>query len=176
MEANNNLQKYFGKKIDTLAIAMIGSSYLEFIEARSWLSDVGIQINFEDGSLISIFYDENTDRFDLYERSLADHLEGVDHYFVDLNGNDFIESIHNIAIADIKFKEIVIENQDYDGKVIDAFPLPVEYILYLENGATIQMASVTVSIDGELAAIKNMYYNPEGNIWIAFDELFEIQL
>lgn len=176
MTESNIIQKYVGKKIDKVTIAMIGGNYLEFIEARTWLSDVGIQFNFEDGSFMSLFYDENTDRFDLYDRSLEDHLEGVDHYFVDLTGNDFIESIRNISLTDIKLKEILIENQDYNGQVIESYPLPVEYVLYFDNGATIQIASVTVAIDAEIAAIKNIYYNPEGNIWIAFDEIFEIQL
>lgn len=176
MGENSITQKYIGKKIAAMEIAMIGSSYLEFIEGRTWLSDAGMQITFENGSFLSIFYDENTDRFDLYERSLDDHLEGVEHYFVDLTGNEFIDSIQDFAITDVKLKEIELENQDYNGNVVETYALPVEYIVYLENGVTIQMASVTVAIDAELAAIKSMYYNPEGNIWIAFGELFEIQL
>ena len=175
MIENALIQTLIGKKITAIDIAMIGNNYMEFIEGRTWLSDVGIQFTFDDATFASVFYDENTDRFDIYERSLADHLDEVEHYFIDLSDNEFIQSITDYAISDLKIIESEFAIEDYKGDVLESQILPVEFILEFENGSKIQVATVTVSIDKEEVAIKSMHYNPEGNIWIGFDEIFEIE-
>jgi hypothetical protein len=168
-------QTYIGKKIKSIDIAMISPQYLEYIEGKTWMSDVGVQITLEDDSYFSIFYNEDTDVFNLYERTLADHLKGVEHYMIDLVDNEIILKLKNLQILDIEVIEKIVEEHNYNGDIIDSHKIPVEFLIKLEEDNTIQVATVNVHISSVDSSITEIYYNPEGNVWIGIGEVMEIK-
>lgn len=170
-----DIQKYTGKKIAGIQIAMMSDRYLEYEEGRSWLSDTGVGFKLDDGSCFSIFYDENNDAFGLYERTLEDHLTGVDHYFLELDENENIKELSNYPIFGIELIEKDIQTLDYNGEVVESIRVPVEYLIKLEEGVNIQVASVSIQLDTESATIAKIYHNPEGNIWISLGGIIEIE-
>lgn len=166
--------KFIGKHILEIKIAMINPTYLEYVEGKTWLSDVGIELEFTDGGICSVFYDENTDKFDLYERSLADHLEGVDHYFIEFGENDFLKELPNKEIINLETVEKTMEVQDYNGEVVESDKIPVEFLFEFSDDSSLQIATVSVQMSKQESAITEIFYNPEGNIWIGLDEKIDI--
>lgn len=178
MDKENHGQKIkdllLGKTITKVSLDMISDKYLEPREGSVWLSDVGMQLDFED-TCVAFFYDENTDVFGAYPRTLEDHLDQVDHFMIDTSESNIINNdIIGHVIHDVEIKWLTYQTTDHDFNVIEEIQTPGEYIISLDNEQKIQVASVTLYFEPKTAQVKDIVYNLEGNVWVSFGEIYEI--
>jgi hypothetical protein len=159
--------KLVGLPLDAVKVMMITDSYLEQVEGQLWISNGGVELIINGDPYAFTFHDDS-ENFGCYERHLESMLEGFDYYAVSTN-NEIINDFIGQKITDIEIEWSNYEITDYTGQIHETMYNPCGYTLYFENGSIAQFACVSFSIDEKTLDFKKVWYDPEGNILVAFD-------
>jgi hypothetical protein len=164
-----------GKTIEDIRLVMITEHYLEYEDDRIWLSDGGFEIQCSDAVFSFCFHDESGN-FACHTEALETYLEGFDHYDVDLSPSSFYDRIKGAVITDLKVRWSGYEIHDYDGSVMEKVDIPVEFVVTLDNGMNIQLATIEFTLNPETMSFSKLDYNIEGNMLVCLGDVFEIPI
>lgn len=162
-----------GKTIDGMTLRMLAEHYIEYEEGRIWISDGGFEIRSGESHFSFCFHDESGN-FACHAQPLTDFLEGFDHYEVDLSESEYCQAIIGKTITDLDVRWSGYEVHDYDGSVQEKIDIPVEFLISLEDGQCIQLATIEFTMSPETALFSKLGYNIEGNMLVCLGEKMEM--
>lgn len=164
-----------GKTIDDIRLVMITEHYLEYEDDRIWLSDGGFEIQCTNAVFSFCFHDESGN-FAFHTEPLETFLEGFDHYGVDLSPSPLYTQMKGAVITDLKVRWSGYEIHDYDGSVKEKVDIPVEFVVELDNGMNIQLATIEFTLNPETMSFSKLDYNIEGNMLVCLGDIFAIPI
>ncbi|MBK7222142.1 MAG: hypothetical protein IPH94_12695 [Saprospiraceae bacterium] len=162
-----------GKTIDDVSLHMLAEHYIEYEEGRIWISDGGFEIRSGESHFSFCFHDESGN-FAFHAQPLTDFMEGFDHYEVDLSESVPYLKIKGTTITDLNVRWSGYEVHDYDGSVQEKIDIPVEFLISLDDGQCIQLATVEFTLSPETAFFTKLDYNIEGNMFVCLGEKMEM--
>lgn len=167
--------KLTGKSLDQIDIRMINEHYLEYEEGAVWVADGGFEITSGDEKFSFSFHDDSGN-FSMQSIPLQDLLEGFDHYPVSLAESDAALALKGAVISDVIIRWSGYEILDYAGNVAEQADIPTEFILELDNGKVIQLATIEYQLNPDTARFVKANYHIEGNLLISLGSAMELPI
>jgi hypothetical protein len=157
---------FLGKKIMKLEINMITDEYLEYEEGKTWITEGGVEMKLDDDTIISFSYDNDSLQFICVESSLLPFISEYDYYPIEIDSQSYYDIIEE-TIVDVAIDWINMTEIDYTGAVLSEEPFAVGFVLKMENGSQLQIASVLVKMNVETQLFSKIDYAIEGNILVS---------
>lgn len=158
---------FIGKKIMKADIIMIADEYLEYEEGKTWTTEGGVELKMDDDTIITFSYDTESMQFICVESPVLPFVGEFDYYPIELDSQAYYDTTEE-TIVDVELNWINITEVDYTGAVLSEEPFAVGFVLKMENGAELQIASVIVKLNIDTQKFSSIVYAVEGNILVSF--------
>lgn len=163
------------REITSIRVFNVSDNYIEFIPGEQWALDGGIQIEF-DKDFICLGWDFENQGFDFsLSRPLTEILGEAPYYQIDPAEVKGVSDLQGSRIADCKIKWEFYQELDEDGEPKEEkIFMPVELFLSFENGAFLQLATISFVVDRHSFAISKAEYNIFGRLLVSVNKKVEI--
>lgn len=169
-----DINEFAGKSIEKFRLLMLNENYLEYKENKTFIIDGGFEFLIENKPYCISFLDEETQEFNVYQKSGDQLLEGYDFFEVDLT-SELRHELSSKKIQHVDLKNLSVIVEEFDGSLLEESQTLVQINFLFDDDTVLQIAIVNYSIHPESLQFTDIWYDLEGLIIVNFDEEISIR-